>query len=157
MRATGDYVIIQDADLEYDPQDYVKLMDEAERRNGDVVYGTRFAGTRPPMALANWVGNRVLTWLTNLLYGSRLTDMETCYKLFRREVVVGLKIESNRFNVEPELTARVLKMGTPIYEVPVSYAARTHSKGKKIGWVDFGAAVWTLVRYRLPGSSPVGS
>ena len=148
-QATGDYVIVQDADLEYDPQDYVKLLDEAIRRKADAVYGSRFTGNRPKMALANWLGNRVLTWLTNLLYGSSLTDMETCYKLFRRELIVGLELESNRFNIEPEMTAKVLKMGAEIYEVPVSYKARKHSEGKKIGWRDFGSAVWALIRYRL--------
>ena len=156
-RATGNYVVIQDADLEYDPQDYVKLVEEAERRNADVVYGSRFRGPRPSMAFANWIGNRLLTWLTNVLYGVTLTDMETCYKLFRRELISKLEVESNRFNVEAELTAKVIKMGVRIYEVPVSYAARKHSEGKKIGWSDFGSAVWTLVKFRFSASSPTPS
>ena len=156
-RATGDYVVVQDADLEYNPDDYIKLVNEAKRRSADVVYGSRFIGSRPPMAFANWIGNWVLTWLTNTLYGAALTDMETCYKLFRREVIENLEIESNRFNVEAELTAKMLKMGAKIYEVPVSYQARKHSEGKKIGWRDFWSAVWTLVRYRFSRLSPVQS
>ena len=150
-RATGDYVIVQDADLEYDPHDYVRLVAEASQHNADVVYGTRFAGPRPQMAFKNWVGNRVLTWLTNRLYGSALSDMETCYKVIRRDVLADLTIESNRFNVEPEVTAKLLMRGTRILEVPISYVGRTHSEGKKISWLDFISAVWTLVRLRIRG------
>jgi len=147
-RATGDYVIVQDADLEYDPRDYVRLITEASKHDADVVYGTRFAGPRPQMPFKNWVGNWVLTWLTNRLYGSSLSDMETCYKLIGRNVLADMTIESNRFNVEPELTAKLLKRGTRILEVPISYVGRTHSEGKKISWRDFVSAVWTLVRLR---------
>ena len=100
------------------------------------------------MRFQNYVGNRVLTTLTNLLYGSRLTDMETCYKLMHRRIANGLRIESNRFNVEPELTAKILRSGTRILEVPIRYVGRTRSEGKKIGWLDFVSAVWTLLRFR---------
>ena len=151
-RATDEYVIVQDADLEYDPHDYVRLLAEARKHDVDVVYGNRFAGPRPKMAFKNWVGNRVLTWLTNRLYGSALSDMET-YKVIRRAVLTDLTIESNRFNVEPELTAKLLMRGTRILEVPISYVGRTHSEGKKISWVDFLSAVWTLVRLRVRPSS----
>tara|TARA_B100001123_G_scaffold446424_3_gene600885 strand:- start:1593 stop:2285 length:693 start_codon:yes stop_codon:yes gene_type:complete len=149
-RARGDYVIIQDADLEYDPNDYSLLLAEAEQRNAAVVYGTRFSGgKRPEMAFKNWVGNRVLTGLTNVLYGAKLTDMETCYKLIRRDVVQSIDIQSNRFNVEPELTAKLLMKGLTIYEVPASYVGRTSAEGKKISWLDFISAVWTLVSLRI--------
>ena len=151
-RATGDYVIVQDADLEYDPRDYVRLLEAAQQHDADAVYGTRFAGPRPQMAYANRVGNRLLTWLTNCLYGSTLSDMETCYKLIRRNVLADLTIESNRFDVEPELTAKLLLRGTHILEVPISYVGRTHSEGKKISWVDFVSAVWILGRLRVWGA-----
>ena len=151
-RATSEYVIVQDADLEYSPEDYVALMAEAARQEADVVYGSRFTGPPPPMAFKNLVGNKLLTGLTNVLYGSQLTDMETCYKLIRRSVVSTLSLEANRFNVEPELTAKLLRLGLPIFEVPISYVGRTRSEGKKISWVDFVSAVWTLLRLRVsPG------
>jgi glycosyltransferase involved in cell wall biosynthesis len=147
--ATGDYVIIQDADLEYEPEDYIRLLDVAVRQDAPVVYGSRFKGARPAMAFKHLAGNRALTLLTNVLYGATLTDMETCYKLIRRDVVADLRIESDRFNVEPELTAKILKRGTAILEVPIAYAARTRLEGKKISWMDAVSAVWTLVRLRF--------
>ena len=148
-RATGDFVIVQDADLEYDPADYVKLLAVVEDRDAVAVYGSRLAQERPIMALRHFVGNRLLTGLTNLLYGSQLTDMETCYKLLKRGLVNELCLSSNSFNIEPEITAKLLKKGIAIYEVPISYAGRSFAEGKKISWVDFVSAVWTLVRIRL--------
>ena len=147
--ASGDYVIVQDADLEYDPKDYKRLLAKAQEHHADVVYGSRFVGTRPAMSVRHWVGNKLLTGLTNVLYGASLTDMETCYKLFRRELITGLHIQSNGFSVEPEITAKILKLGLSIHEVPVSYTGRTFSEGKKISWRDFVSAGWTLVKLKI--------
>jgi glycosyltransferase involved in cell wall biosynthesis len=146
---TGDYVIIQDGDLEYDPSDYSKLLAPLVEGDTRVVYGSRFLGNNPRMFFSQRVGNVVLTMLTNLLYGASLTDMETCYKLFAREVVSGMTLTGNRFNVEPELTAKVLRKGLEIVEVPVSYVGRPYAEGKKINWRDFVSAVWTLLRLRV--------
>ena len=151
--ATGDYVIVQDADLEYDPQDFLKLLPAAVDGRASVVYGSRLQGGRPSMFWRHWIANRFLTGLTNVLYRASLTDMETCYKLFRTDVIKNLRIESNRFNVEPEITAKLLRMGIVIHEVPIAYSGRNISEGKKIGWKDFVSAIWTLVRCRLPPTS----
>lgn len=149
--ATGDYVIVQDADLEYDPADYRKLIAVVDTRQAEAVYGSRFGGGRPSMSVRHRMGNRLLTGLTNLLYGSSLTDMETCYKLLRRSLFVELAITCNRFDVEPEITAKLLRAGVTIHEVPISYTGRSFAEGKKISWVDFVLAVWTLVRLRVSG------
>ena len=148
-RATGDYVLVQDADLEYNPSDYSKLLAVAETRHAVAVYGSRFEITPSRMSRLNVIGNRMLTGLTNLLYGSALTDMETCYKLIRRDVLEEIGITCNRFDVEPEITAKLLMRGVTIHEVPISYSGRSFAEGKKISWIDFLSAVWTLVRLRV--------
>ena len=146
---SGDCILIQDGDLEYDPIDYGRLLQPLVEGRSRVVYGSRFLGERPTMFVGQRLGNVLLTWITNRLYGATLTDMETCYKLFARDVVEGLTINANRFDLEPELTAKVLRQGLEIVEVPISYSGRDYAEGKKIDWRDFLVAAWTLVRYRL--------
>jgi len=147
--ALGDYVVFQDADLEYDPQDYLELIKPLRAGKADVVYGSRFLGVHRVLLFLNYIANKMLTLLTNALYNCNLTDMETCYKMFRREVIQGIRIRSNRFNVEPEVTAKVLKRKYRVYEVPISYAGRDYSDGKKITWKDGVIAFWTLIKYRF--------
>lgn len=145
---TGDYVLVQDADLEYDPQDYKKLVAELNK-GAQVVYGSRFAGDYEDMTNLHYFGNRMLTILTNLLYGTHLTDMETCYKLMPGEFVRSLRLKSDRFDFEPEITSKILKSGMKIVEVPISYKGRTRKEGKKITWRDGLHAVKTLVKFRF--------
>jgi glycosyltransferase involved in cell wall biosynthesis len=146
--AHGDLVLIQDADLEYDPNDWPRLLDPILRGKARVVYGSRFTGERKNMLPLHWVGNRSLALVTNILYQSTLSDMETCYKLFDAEVLDGMTIVSNRFDVEAELTAKVLRRGYRIYEVPISYAGREFAEGKKITWRDGFGALRTLIKFR---------
>jgi glycosyltransferase involved in cell wall biosynthesis len=145
----GDLVIIQDADLEYDPDDWLRLLDPILRGKALVVYGSRFTGERKNMLPMHWIGNRMLSLITNVLYSSTLSDMETCYKLFDRRVIDGLTIESDRFDFEPEITAKVIRRGHRIYEVPISYAGRELTEGKKITWRDGFGAVKALIKYRF--------
>ena len=149
VEAHGDLVLIQDADLEYDPNDWPKLLDPILRGKARVVYGSRFTGERKNMLPLHWVGNRLLSLVTNVLYSSTLSDMETCYKLFDAQVLEGLTIESDRFDFEPEITAKVLRRGHRIYEVPISYAGREQDEGKKITWRDGVGALMALVKYRF--------
>ncbi len=149
--ASGDVIVVQDADLEYDPAEFAELYDPIRRGVADVVYGTRFGG-KPQRVHMFWhkVGNHVLTFLVNLLFNCTLTDMETCYKMFRREVVKDMEIRARGFDFEPEFTAKILKAGRwRIYEVPISYYGRTYAEGKKITWRDGAVAVWTLLRERF--------
>lgn len=148
-KATGDIVLIQDADLEYDPDDYHKLIQPILRGKAQVVYGSRFLGEHKAMFFWHMVGNKLLTFVTNVLYDTTLTDMETCYKVFTIDVVRRLTLTENRFEIEPEITAKVLRMGIRIYEVPISYAGRETFEGKKITWRDGFPALWTLVKYRF--------
>jgi glycosyltransferase involved in cell wall biosynthesis len=147
--STGDAVLVQDADLEYDPEDWPKLLAPILKGRARVVYGSRFTGERRNMLFLHWVGNRFLSLVTNVLYNSTLSDMETCYKLFQRDVLDGVQLRANRFDFEPEFTAKVLRRGIRIYEVPISYAGRELHEGKKITWRDGISALWTLVKYRF--------
>jgi glycosyltransferase involved in cell wall biosynthesis len=149
--ATRDIVVIQDADLEYDPQELPILMRPIEEGKADVVYGSRFAGGGPHRVLYFWhmVGNRFLTLLSNAFTNLNLTDMETCYKMFRREIIQAIRIEESRFGMEPEITAKIARTGCRIYEVGISYAGRTYEEGKKIGWRDGVRAIWCVLKYNL--------
>ncbi len=147
--ARGDLILIQDADLEYDPDDWPKLLNPVLKGKAEVVYGSRFTGEHRNMLFTHWVGNRFLSLITNVLYNTTLSDMETCYKLFDRRVLDGLRLRSERFGFEPEVTAKVLRTGERIYEVPISYAGREPDEGKKITWRDGFDALWVLVRCRF--------
>lgn len=146
---SGDYVIVQDADLEYEPEEYLKLIRALREEDVEVVYGSRFSGNYEDMTNLHYFGNKLLTLLTNILFGVLLTDMETCYKLMPGEFVRNIDIKSNRFNFEPEITAKILKAKMRIREVPISYKGRTHFEGKKITWRDGISALFTLIKFRF--------
>lgn len=149
--ATGNIVIVQDADLEYDPQEYSIMIEPILADKADVVFGSRFLSGRPHRVVYYWhrVGNGFLTQLSNMFTNINLTDMETCYKAFRREIIQAINIEENRFGFEPEITAKVAKLGCRIYEVGISYYGRTYTEGKKIGWKDGVRAIWCILKYNL--------
>jgi len=147
--ATGDIVVIQDADLEYSPEEFPQLVELIVDGRADVVYGSRFLGRHRVFLFTHYLGNRLLTLLTNILYNTMLTDMETCYKVMRREVLHGLDLRSNGFGIEPEMTAKIFKRGYRVYEVPITYDGRGYDEGKKIGWKDGVVALWVLMKYRF--------
>ncbi len=149
QHATGDIIVIQDADLEYDPRDYKQLVDPIIEGRAKVVYGSRFLGPRMAMFFWHMLANKMLTLMTNILYDAILSDMETGYKAFRADVIKKIKLRSRRFDFEPEVTAKILKQRIRIFEVPISYYGREYSEGKKIGMKDGFVAIWTLLKYRF--------
>jgi glycosyltransferase involved in cell wall biosynthesis len=147
--ATGDILVIQDADLEYSPEEFPELIDLICTGRADVVYGSRFLGRHRVFLFTHYLGNRFLTLVTNVLYNTMLTDMETCYKVMRIEVMRSMTLRSNSFAIEPELTAKIFKRGFRVYEVPITYDGRGYEEGKKIGWRDGVVALWALLRFRF--------
>jgi glycosyltransferase involved in cell wall biosynthesis len=146
---SGDLVVIQDADLEYSPEEFPQLIELICQGRADVVYGSRFLGRHRVSLFTHYAGNRLLTLITNVLYNTMLTDMETCYKVMRAEVLRSMTLESNGFGIEPELTAKIFKRGFRVYEVPITYDGRGYEEGKKIGWRDGVVALWVLLKYRF--------
>jgi glycosyltransferase involved in cell wall biosynthesis len=145
----GDLVVIQDADLEYSPEEYPQLIELICRDKADVVYGSRFLGRHRVFLFTHYLGNRLVTFATNVLYNTMLTDMETCYKVMRVEVLRSMTLRSNGFGIEPELTAKIFKRGYRVYEVPITYAGRGYNEGKKITWTAGVVALWVLCKYRF--------
>jgi glycosyltransferase involved in cell wall biosynthesis len=146
---SGDLVVIQDADLEYSPEEYPELIELICQGRADVVYGSRFLGRHRVFMFSHYLGNRIVTFLTNVLYNTMLTDMETCYKVMRAEIVRDLRLESNGFGIEPEMTAKIFKRGCRVYEIPITYDGRGYDQGKKITWRDGFVALWVLLKYRF--------
>ncbi len=147
--ASGDLIVIQDADLEYSPEEFPALIELISQGRADVVYGSRFLGRHRVFMFTHYLGNRLLTLITNVLYNTMLTDMETCYKVMRSEVLAGMALRSNGFGIEPELTAKIFKRRYRVYEVPITYDGRGYEDGKKITWRDGVVALWVLLRYRF--------
>ena len=146
---TGDLVVIQDADLEYSPEEFPELIELICQGRADVVYGSRFLGRHRVFLFTHYLGNRLLTFITNMLYNTMLSDMETCYKVMRTEVLRSMKLESNGFGIEPEMTAKIFKRHYRVYEVPITYDGRGYDEGKKITWRDGVVALWVLLKYRF--------